>query len=142
MKKALGGGLTGAVAGIIQVLSLMWLRTIINHQYRYGTTLKQAMRILYNEGGISRFYRGISFALIQAPLSRFGSTAANDGVNALLSSLQSTKHWGVGVSTIIGAFAVGLWRVFLMPIDTCKTVLQVESFDGFKTLMRKVKNGK
>ena len=29
-----------------------------------------------------------------------------------------------------------------MPIDTCKTVLQVDSVDGFKTLLRKVKDGK
>ena len=69
-KKGLGGGVTGAMAGVVQVLSLMWLRTIINHQCRYGTTMKQAIRILYNEGGIPRFYRGLSFALIQAPLSR------------------------------------------------------------------------
>jgi hypothetical protein len=33
-----------------------------------------------------RFYRGISFALVQAPLVRFGATAANDGVIALMSS--------------------------------------------------------
>ena len=132
--KGLGGGITGAMAGVVQVLSLMWLRTIINHQCRYGTTMKQAIKILYNEGGIPRFYRGLTFALIQAPLSRFGSTAANDGVNTLLSNLNATKDWGAGRSTIIAAIAVGVWRLFLMPIDTCKTVLQVVS-QSFKFLI-------
>ena len=33
-KKAIGGGLSGALAGVIQVLTLMWLRTTMNYQYR------------------------------------------------------------------------------------------------------------
>jgi len=140
--KGIGGGLTGAAAGVVQVLTLMWLRTVISYQMRYGTSFEQALRILYNEGGIRRFYQGLSFAIIQAPLSRFGSVAANDGINALLASMESTRHWGAGRSTLIASFAVGLWRMFLMPIDTCKTILQVDSSDGFKTLLRKVKAGK
>ena len=35
-KKALGGGVSGAVAGVFQVLLLMWLRTTMNYQYRNG----------------------------------------------------------------------------------------------------------
>jgi hypothetical protein len=33
----------------------------------------------------------VGFALLQGPLSRFGSTAANEGVLALLKNLQLTK---------------------------------------------------
>ena len=36
-RRALGGGLSGAAAGVVQVLLLMWLRTAMNYQYRYGT---------------------------------------------------------------------------------------------------------
>ena len=39
-KKALGGGLSGAIAGVVQVMTLMWLRTTMNYQYRYGTSTK------------------------------------------------------------------------------------------------------
>lgn len=141
-KSGLGGGIPGAIAGIIQVISLMWVRTIINHQCRYGTTFQQAITLLYNQGGIPRFYRGMSFALIQAPLARFVSTATNDGVETFLSNLDMTKDWGPGLSTIIASILVGAWRIFLMPIDTCKTVLQIDSTDGFRNLMRKVKSGK
>lgn len=35
-RKALGGGKAGASASVVQVLSLMWLRTSMNYQYRYG----------------------------------------------------------------------------------------------------------
>jgi hypothetical protein len=31
----------------IQVCSLMWLRTTINYQYRYGQETKKAMKDLY-----------------------------------------------------------------------------------------------
>ena len=41
-KKALGGGKAGAAAAVVQVLSLMWLRTAMNYQYRYGGTLGEA----------------------------------------------------------------------------------------------------
>eukprot|EP00546_Thalassionema_frauenfeldii_P005770 CAMPEP_0178909304 /NCGR_PEP_ID=MMETSP0786-20121207/8431_1 /TAXON_ID=186022 /ORGANISM="Thalassionema frauenfeldii, Strain CCMP 1798" /LENGTH=258 /DNA_ID=CAMNT_0020581357 /DNA_START=555 /DNA_END=1331 /DNA_ORIENTATION=+ len=99
------------------------------------------MSILMNDGGISRFYRGLSFAIVQAPLARFVSTAANDGVEVFLARLESTKDWGPGRTTVVAGFVVGIWRMLLMPIDTCKTVLQVDSVDGFRNLIRKVKAG-
>lgn len=141
-RKALGGGLSGAVAGGIQVITFMWLRTIVNYQCRYGTTFMQAFVTLRNEGGIRRFYRGLGFALVQAPLARFGATYSNDGVAALMEGLVFTKHWGPGRVTFVASVFVGIWRIFLMPIDTCKTVLQVDSAAGFRNLMRRVKAGK
>jgi hypothetical protein len=112
--RGLGGGIPGAIAGGIQVLSLMWLRTIINYQCRYGTTFIQALRTLLNDGGISRLYCGVSFALVQAPLARFVSTAANDGAESLLANLSFTKDWGPGRTTVVASIVVGLWRMLLM----------------------------
>jgi hypothetical protein len=126
-RKALGGGLPGAVAGVVQVLTLMWLRTIINYQSRYGASFLRAVNILYNEGGIGRFYRGVGFALFQAPMSKFVATASNDGVLAFLSSFPLSKHWNPAVTTIFASLFVGGFRMILMPIDTCKTVLQVST---------------
>eukprot|EP00439_Symbiodinium_sp_Y106_P035920 s4804_g4.t1 len=79
-KKALSGGLAGMGAQAINVLTLMWMRTIMNYQYR-GTFMSVA-KTLYADGGIPRFYRGLAPGLIQAPVSRFGDTAANDGALA------------------------------------------------------------
>lgn len=113
-KRGLGGGIPGALAGVMQVVSLMWLRTIVNYQSRYGTTFSQALTTLMKEGGIRRLYRGIGFALIQAPLARFVSTAANDGIQSLLSHLRFTADWGPGRTTAVASLVVGLWRIFLM----------------------------
>jgi hypothetical protein len=46
-RKGLGGGLPGAIAGVVQVLTLMGLRTVINYQMRYGTTFSKALDVLY-----------------------------------------------------------------------------------------------
>ena len=141
-KRGLGGGLPGAIAGIVQVTTLMWLRTIINYQSRYGASFRQAVVVLFRDGGIRRFYRGFGFALVQAPLSRFVSTAANDGVQVLLASFVATQAWGPGRTTVVASLVVGVWRMLLMPIDTCKTVLQVDSVEGFRNLIRRVRAGR
>jgi hypothetical protein len=64
-KKALRGGLPGMAAMAIQVMSLMWMRTTINYQYRHGGTMMGALKTLYAEGGIPRFYKGVLPALVQ-----------------------------------------------------------------------------
>jgi hypothetical protein len=70
-------GMAGASAMAIQVCSLMWMRTTMNYQFKNGGSFLQTLRLLYSEGGIVRFYRGIVPALIIGPISRFGDTAAN-----------------------------------------------------------------
>lgn len=141
-RKAVGGGFPGAVAGIVQVITLMWLRTVINYQSRYGASFLRSVSILYNEGGIRRFYRGVGLALFQAPITKFVATASNDGVLSFLSSFPLTKHWNSAITTIFASVFVGIFRIVLMPIDTCKTVLQVDSREGFRALMRRVRAGK
>lgn len=54
-RRAGEGGLAGAAAMGINVCSLMWIRTTINYQYRYGTSTSQAFRALYADGGIPRY---------------------------------------------------------------------------------------
>ena len=84
LKRALGGGLSGAAAMVLQVLLLMVslersrpatikvtsddrqpLRTIMNYQYRFGTTFTVASKTLYADGGFGRYYQGLGAALIQ-----------------------------------------------------------------------------
>lgn len=50
------------------------------HRTTNKQTNKQAVRTLYKQGGIPRFYHGFIPALVQAPVARFGDTAANAGV--------------------------------------------------------------
>merc|ERR1711871_197241 len=137
LKRAGQGGLAGAMAMGINVCALMWIRTTINYQYRYGTGTMEAFRTLYKEGGIPRFYRGLAPALIQGPLSRFGDTAANTGMLALLDSFEMTENLPVGVKTIAASVAAAAFRIFLMPVDTFKTTMQVEGKDGISKLMTK-----
>lgn len=87
LARAGSGGLPGAAAGLMQVATLMWLRTIVNYQCRYGTSTRAAAIELYRQGGVLRFYRGVVFALVSNPLSRFGMAAANEGAMAVTDAL-------------------------------------------------------
>ena len=155
--------IAGAAAAVVQVCSLMWLRTSMNYQYRYGKfvnpigcgfhcknnncccsywyslftlnlhpggTLSSSLKELYSEGGIPRLYQGLPFALVQGPLTRFGDTAANVGVLALLETIPETASLPLPLKTAAGSVTAGLWRIFLMPIDSSKTAMQVEGAEG------------
>ena len=137
-KRALGGGKAGASAAVVQVLSLMWLRTAMNYQYRYGGDLTSSLKTLYSDGGIGRLYQGLPFALVQGPLTRFGDTAANVGVLALLDSIPETQALPLAVRTAAGSITAGLWRIILMPVDTSKTAMQVEGKSGLENLFERV----
>jgi len=144
--KASGGGLAGAGAMFINVGTLMWMRTTVNFQYRYGMSTIEALKHLYNDGGrglggIRRFYRGLGPALFQGPLSRFGDTASNAGMLALWDSFEQTKSLPAAAKTVTASAAAAGFRVFLMPIDACKTILQVEGANGLQKLGEKISKG-
>ncbi len=88
----------------------------VNYQYRTGVSFPVALKTLYADGGIPRFYRGVLPALIQGPLSRFGDTAANTGMLTLMNSMDATKDMNVGVKTATASMAAAAFRIFLMPI--------------------------
>ncbi|EOD10107.1 hypothetical protein EMIHUDRAFT_446231 [Emiliania huxleyi CCMP1516] len=117
----------------------MWLRTTMNYQYRHGSSTCAAMRTLYAHGGVSRFYQGLPYALLQTPLSRFGDTAANTGVLALLSSTAAGGALPVALRTALASAAAALWRVAITPLDTLKTALQVEGRGAYELLLRRAK---
>ena len=137
-KEALGGGLPGAIAAALQVLILMPLRTVTNYQYRYSGSFSEAVAALLKSGGIPRLYEGLPFALVQGPLARFGATAANAGVRALLQNMALTEDLPLIAATALAAVAAGCWRLVLMPIDVCKTVAQVQGAEGLRALLRRV----
>ncbi|KAI0084527.1 mitochondrial carrier [Irpex rosettiformis] len=140
LKSALGGGLSGAAAMVLQVLTLMPIRTIMNYQYRYGTSLTQATRTLYADGGWTRYYQGLAAALIQGPVSRFGDTAANAGILALLESNGFMKKLPSLVKTVFASLAAAAFRIILTPVDTVKTTMQTDGKRGLGILRQRVKS--
>lgn len=141
--RALPSGAAGGVAMGLNIMCLMWLRTTVNYQYRYGTGTLTAIGALYKDGGggipgIARFYRGLVPALMQGPLSRFGDTAANTGTLVILDSYASTKEWPAMLKTCFCSVTAASWRLFLMPIDTWKTTMQTEGSKGIGLLMEKM----
>ena len=56
-------------------------------------------------------------------MSRFGDTAANAGVLALLENSETAADWPIGVKTIFASVGAALFRIILMPVDTLKTTM-------------------
>jgi hypothetical protein len=121
LSAAFRGGIAGFVAMILQVILLMWLRTVVNFQYRNNVGILEAFQMLWDEGGFRRFYQGITIALLMGPISRFGDSAANEGMKDLLKGTTLKLE----LVTLCASFAASLWRVFLTPMDNLKTNLQV-----------------
>ncbi|KAL4254160.1 mitochondrial carrier family protein [Abortiporus biennis] len=139
LKSALGGGLSGAAAMVLQVLTLMPIRTVMNYQYRYGTTTTQATRTLYADGGWTRYYQGLTAALIQGPVSRFGDTAANAGILALLQSNSYMKNLPILIKSVFASVAAAAFRMILTPVDTVKTTMQTDGRKGLKILRSRIR---
>mmetsp|Transcript_58829 Transcript_58829/g.137392 ORF Transcript_58829/g.137392 Transcript_58829/m.137392 type:complete len:451 (+) Transcript_58829:3-1355(+) len=134
---ALKGGIAGFFAGQAQVLAFMWLRTTMNFQYANGGNFQSALKALWEDGGIPRLYKGLWLAILQAPLVRFGDTAANAGILVIMD--YYFPELPLAVKTAAGSTMAAFWRVFLMPLDSLKTNLQVngsEAVDILKTRVR------
>ena len=144
--RALPSGAAGGAAMGLNIMCLMWMRTTVNYQYRYGTGTITAIKTLYEDGGrglkgITRFYRGLVPALFQGPLSRFGDTAANTGTLVILNEYESTKSLAPWMKTAFCSLSAAGWRLFLMPIDTLKTTLQTDGANGINLLKEKLATG-
>ncbi|CAJ1338236.1 unnamed protein product, partial [Effrenium voratum] len=137
LNSAAKGGAAGLLAGVLQVFSFMWLRTAMNYQYATGGSLKSALSTLWEEGGLRRLYQGVQLALIQAPLSRLGDTAANAGVLVLMEFYYPDSP--MPLKTAAASTAASLWRFALSPIDTLKTTYQVRGERGLDLLLARVK---
>eukprot|EP00435_Cladocopium_sp_Y103_P055782 s1625_g18.t1 len=122
------------------VLAFMWLRTAMNYQYKFGGTLLEVLKKLWDEGGLLRLYQGIfPWAIFQAPLSRFGDVAANDMVLVLFQQLMPQVP--VSMATFMGSLSSAAWRIIITPVDTCKTILQTDGAKGWVMLKDKIQKG-
>ena len=122
--RALGGGLPGFLAMVVQVAALMWMRTLVNYQYSKGGSFAEAFATLYAQGGIVRFYNGFWFAIVVGPLGRFVDTAANAGILAIMA--ESFPRVPVSLATALASAGAAAWRVTTQPVQNMKTLMQVE----------------
>lgn len=77
--------------------------------------------------------------LLLGPVSRFGDTAANAGILALLQSNSYLKDLPSPIKTIFASLCAACFRMLLTPIDTLKTTLQVQGASGTALLKQRIK---
>jgi len=120
---------------VLQIGFMMPLDTTITMQYRHGQSTVAAARYLFRHGGYVRFYSGVSMALVQGPMSRFGDTATNAALLHWFDSSDKTCTLPTVVKTSTASALAACWRVVLMPIDVCKTVYQVYGDGALQQLL-------
>lgn len=102
----------------------------------YGQLCESSRTRQMSRPGVERS-RMITLTRLQAPISRFGDTAANAGIFALLSTLT----WPVLVKTIAASLSSALFRMTLTPIDTLKTTQQTRGgVEGLKLLRKRIRD--
>jgi hypothetical protein len=115
------------------------VRTVMNYQYRHGSSFTVATQTLYQDGGALRYYQGMSAALVQGPVARFGDTAANAGILALLSSNSYLARLPSPIKTLFASACAAAFRMLLTPIDTLKTTLQAQGPRGTAILRQRIR---
>ena len=124
----------GSTAGIIQLTSLFWLKTLTKHQYRHGTSLPVSFSQLYKEKDLLRFYRGFTPNLLKVSLGKFGDTALYTYFHQPDFKYLSNE-WR---STYI-ALASSFIKFNLMPLDTYTNMYQVRGKEGSIVMKQKIK---
>ena len=107
----------------------------MNYQYKNGGSFTEVLLKIYKEGGIRRLYSGIIPALIQGPLCRFGDTFSN----AIVLNFLKPYPIPIFIKTGIASGTSGIIRIILSPIDTIKTMRQVEGKNALTKLGKKIK---
>mmetsp|Transcript_21781 Transcript_21781/g.45811 ORF Transcript_21781/g.45811 Transcript_21781/m.45811 type:complete len:300 (-) Transcript_21781:82-981(-) len=136
--RAVRDGYAASMASIVSVFLLMWLRTSMSYQHVKGVTMSEAIRQLYNDGGIPRFYKGLIPALVMMPLSRFGDIFSNE----VAREFAGNSGLPAAVVTMFASSLAAGWRILISPADTVKTMMQVHGTEGLALLQNKIaKNG-
>lgn len=122
---------TGVTSGILQVSSFLWLKTVNNYQYRYGTGLVDTFKILYGNGGPLRFYRGYIPSVFVASSCKFGELNAYYYSNKFMFNEIERLGFIASVSSLV--------KLSIVPVDTLDVFLQVEGKKGKNMLTNKIK---
>ncbi|GMH94345.1 hypothetical protein TrST_g2692 [Triparma strigata] len=128
--KALTSSVSAAKSSLLQVTLLMWTRTTMNHQYRYGGTFLTSLKTLTSSGGLPRLYSGLPFALLQVPLSRFFDVLSNEVCTTFL-----LPNVPLPLKSFAGSVVASLFRFVITPVDTVKSTLQVNGKKGLEEIL-------
>jgi len=68
---------------------------------------------------------------------RFGATAVNEAFLSITSDLHIESSFGMALASTLASVVAGLWRLLIIPLDTLKTICQVEGIDGLRRVTAK-----
>jgi len=139
--QAIKSGAAGAGAMAGQVILLMAPRTAINGQYATGLSFMKQVESYWKEGGLPRFYKGFSGAIIIGPLYRAGDAFGNTLASVALgdANLEMSPLLRASLVTAAGSAVSAANRVLFTPIElVLKTGPQVIGISPIKFFRDKI----
>ena len=132
-KYEINSAISGAFAGGIQSASLVWLRTINKYQYYHGTTINSSLINLYNDGKISRFFKGTTSVVMDSSLCRCGDAFIYSYIK---------KNYGnkeVYYQSLTMAVLTTPHKIALTPLDTISNNYHVFGYKAKNEINYKIK---
>ncbi|CAE7207523.1 unnamed protein product [Symbiodinium sp. CCMP2456] len=142
-------GVAGGCAQVMYVFPLMWLRTIMEYQYKNGEGTVKVARTLYREGGVARFYRGLMLLGGTSVIWRYRTSDAAfaqsgeipclvaEAANELALSSLAKVEMPLALKTLCASVTAATFRVVILPLDAWKVNKQVHGKAGLQVLVRK-----
>ena len=93
----------------------------MNYKNNNGNYFKKTIKILYKEGGIKRFFLGITPSLIQGPIIRFGDTFCNE----IILDLMEKSNISIFIITFISSSSACLFRILLFHFHYFKFIYYI-----------------
>ena len=124
----------GSSAGVIQLTSLYWLKTIIKHQYRHGTSPINSATKLYYDRDLFRFYRGYTLSFFKGGMGKFSDAA----LYTYFHSPEFDHIYEVQRSSYISLCSAVI-RFNMIPLDTYTNMYQVRGIKGREIMKDKIR---
>lgn len=130
--KIMINSISGSIAGISQLSSLYWLRTIIKYQYVYNTNLPHTTRILYYQPDRLRFFRGVIPNASKVGLGKIGE----GGIITYFKPHNNIES--ILENSLYATMLISGWKLAIMPLDTIGNSYQVNGRDAQKIIKNKI----
>ena len=124
---------SGFLAGGLQTGCLIWLRTINKYQYYHGLPLHTSVKNLYKEENIRRFFRGITPAMLDNSMCRFGDAYIYSHIKRKYNDFTIFKQ-----SMLIAVLNTP-HKISLTPLDTIANNYHVFGKNGKNEIKSKIK---
>jgi hypothetical protein len=124
--------ISGSIAGIAQLTTLYWLRTMIKYQYVYNQDLTSSWKKLRASPDPFRLFRGIMPNSLKVGFGKIGEA----GIITYFKPKKEESN--IFYNSIFSSVLITGWKLGMMPLDTLGNSYQVSGFGAKQIVNNKI----